>query len=125
MRMTSAFALRRAFAAPRPPKPPPTITTRGVFDFRSSAPLRELRLASFIHPFLKLLNPEISEIFAPTTDCVGETSGPEDGDQPCCSIASFINRLPVSRSGPIPLPGKTTDRCLRPGNNFLGSGPLG
>src|SRR2546422_10263574 len=61
MRMTSTGAFRRAFAVARPPKPPPTITTRGVFDVCSSAPLIELRLASFIHPFLKLLRPEISE----------------------------------------------------------------
>src|SRR3954469_25625922 len=61
MRMTSTGALPRALAAARPPKPPPTITTRGVFDFRSSAPLIELRLASFINLFLKLLRPGISE----------------------------------------------------------------
>src|SRR6266550_2411213 len=61
MRMTSTGAFRRTLAAARPPKPPPTITTRGVFDVCSSAPLIELRLASFIHPFLKLLTPEISE----------------------------------------------------------------
>src|SRR5438093_3917705 len=61
MRMTSTGAFPRAFAAARPPKPPPTITTRGAFDFRSSAPLIELRLASFINPFLKLLRQEISE----------------------------------------------------------------
>src|SRR5436190_23238340 len=61
MRMTSTGAFPRAFAAARPPKPPPTITTRGVFDLCSSAPLIELRLASFINLFLKLLRPEISE----------------------------------------------------------------
>src|SRR5439155_24869049 len=61
MRMTSTGAFPRALAAARPPKPPPTITTRGVFDVCPSAPLIELRLASFIHPFLKLRNPEISE----------------------------------------------------------------
>src|SRR6266566_10147009 len=61
MRMTSTGAFPRALAAAKPPKPPPTITTRGAFDFRSSAPLIELRLASFIHPFLNLLRPEISE----------------------------------------------------------------
>src|SRR6202035_4516407 len=61
MRMTSTGAFPRALAAARPPNPPPTITTRGVFDACSSAPLIELRLASFIHPFLKLLRPEISE----------------------------------------------------------------
>src|SRR5881396_1405037 len=59
--MTSAGAFPRALAAARPPKPPPTITTRGLFASCSSAPLIELRLASFIHPFLKLLRPEISE----------------------------------------------------------------
>src|SRR5207244_9364936 len=61
MRMTSTGAFPRALAAARPPKPPPTITTRGVFDFRSSAPLIELRLVSFIHPFLKLSKSAISE----------------------------------------------------------------
>src|SRR2546430_10587362 len=61
MRMTSTGAFPRALAAARPPKPPPTITTRGVFDVCSSAPLIELRLASFIHPFLNLLWREISE----------------------------------------------------------------
>src|SRR6267378_2765612 len=61
MRMTSTGAFPRALAAARPPKPPPTITTRGVFDFRSSAPLIELRLESFIHSFLKLSKSAISE----------------------------------------------------------------
>src|SRR5438552_11171446 len=61
MRMTSTGAFPRALAAARPPKPPPTITTRGVFDFRSSAPLIELRLVSFIHPFLKLSKSAISD----------------------------------------------------------------
>src|SRR5438876_7180279 len=61
MRMTWTGAFRRALAAARPPKPPPTITTRGVFDVCSSAPLIELRLASFINLFLKLLRPKISE----------------------------------------------------------------
>src|SRR6266403_4547063 len=61
MRMTSTGAFPRALAAARPPKPPPTINTRGVFDVGSSAPLMELRLASFIHTFLKLLGAEISE----------------------------------------------------------------
>src|SRR6059058_6697750 len=61
MRMTSTGAFPRALAAAKPPKPPPTITTRGVFDVCASAPLIELRLASFIQPFLKLLRPEISE----------------------------------------------------------------
>src|SRR4026207_615385 len=60
MRMTSTGALPRALAAARPPKPPPTITTRGVVDVCSSARLIELRLASFIHPFLKLSKSEIS-----------------------------------------------------------------
>src|SRR5437867_5102312 len=59
--MTWTGALPRALAAARPPKPPPTITTRGVFDVCSSAPLIELRLASFINLFLKLLAPEIPE----------------------------------------------------------------
>src|SRR3954451_14768861 len=59
--MTSTGAFPSAWAAARPPKPPPTITTRGVFGLCSSAQLIELRLASFIHPFLKLLRPEISE----------------------------------------------------------------
>src|SRR4029077_12255961 len=59
--MPSTGAFPRALAAARPPKPPPTITTRGVFDVCSSAPLIELRFESFIHPFLKLLGPEISE----------------------------------------------------------------
>src|SRR6266567_8336694 len=68
MRMTWTGALRRAFAAPRPPKPPPTITTRGVFDSRPSAPSIELRLASFIHPFLKLLRSEISQKLLSPTD---------------------------------------------------------
>src|SRR6266436_5841419 len=61
MRMTSTGAFPRALAAARPPKPPPTITTRGAFDFRSSAPLIELRLESFIHSFLKLSKSAISE----------------------------------------------------------------
>src|SRR5947209_18545410 len=61
MRMTSTGAFPRALAAARPPKPPPTITTRGVFDLCSSAPLIELRLELFIHSFLKLSSPEISE----------------------------------------------------------------
>src|SRR5437660_12247872 len=61
MRMTSTGALPRALAAARPPKPPPTITTRGVFDVCSSAPLIELRLASFINLFLKLLRRGVSE----------------------------------------------------------------
>src|SRR3954468_19590977 len=61
MRIISTGALPRALAAARPPKPPPTITTLGVFDVCSSAPLIELRLASFIQPFLKLQRPEISK----------------------------------------------------------------
>src|SRR6266404_640948 len=61
MRMTSTGAFPRALAAARPPKPPPTITTRGVFDSCPSAPLIELRFESFIHPFLNLLWREISE----------------------------------------------------------------
>src|SRR2546421_1085315 len=59
--MTWTGAFPSALAAAKPPKPPPTITTRGAFDFRSSAPLIELRLALFIHFFLKLLRPGISE----------------------------------------------------------------
>src|SRR5437588_12338593 len=61
MRMTSTGALPRTLAAARPPKPPPTITTRSVFDVCSSAPLIEFKLASFIYSFLKLLIPDISE----------------------------------------------------------------
>src|SRR5438105_11518922 len=61
MRMTSTGAFPRSLAAAKPPKPPPTITTRGDFDFRASALSIELTLASFIHPFLKLLGIEISE----------------------------------------------------------------
>src|SRR4029077_1607072 len=78
MRMTSTGAFPRALAAARPPKPPPTITTRGVFDVCSSAPLIELRLASFIHPFLKLLRPEISEnlLFLP----IGGKADPRQED---------------------------------------------
>src|SRR6266705_4547510 len=53
--MTSIGAFPRALAAARPPKPPPTITTRGVFGVRSCASSIELRLASVIYPFLKLL----------------------------------------------------------------------
>src|SRR6266513_2257000 len=59
--MTSTGTLPRTLAAARPPTPPPTTTTRGVFEVCSSAPLIELRLASFIHPFLNLLWCEISE----------------------------------------------------------------
>src|SRR5437899_12750580 len=59
--MTSTGAFPSALAAARPPNPPPTITTRGVFVVCSSAPLIELRLASFINLFLKLLRPGISE----------------------------------------------------------------
>src|SRR5260370_19437994 len=75
MRMTSTGAFPRALAEARPPKPPPTITTRGVFDVCSSAPLIELRLASFIHPFLKLLSAEISEILVFLADRDGQVSG--------------------------------------------------
>src|SRR5947208_2494284 len=78
MRMTSTGAFPSAFAAARPPKPPPTITTRGVFDLCSSAPLIELRLASFIHFFLKLSKSEISENlrdFAPARRCA--PAGPQ------------------------------------------------
>src|SRR6478735_6660493 len=59
--MTSTGAFPRALAAARPPKPPPTITTRGLFASCASAPLIELRLESFIHSFLKPLCAEISE----------------------------------------------------------------
>src|ERR1700675_4171816 len=75
MRMTSTGAFPSALAAARPPKPPPTITTRGVFDLCSSAPLIELRLASFIHPFLKLLRPEISKNLGFSRWRVGQVSG--------------------------------------------------
>src|SRR3954447_11659537 len=75
MRMTSTGALPRALAAARPPKPPPTITTRGVFDVCSSAPLIELRLASFINLFLKLLRPGISENLGFLADRNGQVSG--------------------------------------------------
>src|SRR5580765_8959388 len=68
MRMTSTGALPRALAAAKPPKPPPTITTRGVFDLCSPAPLIEFKLASFIHPFLKLLSAEISQKLLSPTD---------------------------------------------------------
>src|ERR1700675_1804139 len=61
MRMTSTGAFPRALAAARPPKPPPTITTRGLFVVRSSESSIELRLASFIHLFLKLSKSAISE----------------------------------------------------------------
>src|SRR6266404_4506325 len=75
MRMTSTGAFPRALAAARPPKPPPTITTRGGFDLCPSAPLRELRLALFIHPFLKLPKPEISENLVFLADRDGQVSG--------------------------------------------------
>src|SRR6476619_1453561 len=61
MRMTSTGAFPSALAAARPPKPPPTITTRGLFASWPSAPLIEFRLESFIHSFLKPLSAEISE----------------------------------------------------------------
>src|SRR6266536_2761215 len=61
MRMTSTGAFPSALAAARPPKPPPTITMRGLFASCPSAPLIELRLELFIHSFLKLSSPEISE----------------------------------------------------------------
>src|SRR3954447_17119830 len=75
MRMTSTGAFPRALAAARPPKPAPTITTRGVFDVCSSAPLIELRLASFIHPFLKLPRAGISENLSFLADRDGKVSG--------------------------------------------------
>src|SRR5947207_6447682 len=94
MRMTSTGALRRALAAARPPKPPPTITTRAVFDVCSSAPLIELRLASFIHPFLKLLRPEISENLGFLADRDGQVSG----EQTAAYQASqkLISRIRIS-----------------------------
>src|ERR1700686_1715728 len=61
MRMTSTGAFPRALAAARPPKPPPTMTTRGVCGFRPSPCPFELRVESLIYLFLKLLSPEISE----------------------------------------------------------------
>src|SRR5437879_3145623 len=67
MRMTSTGAFPRALAAARPPKPPPTMTTRGLCGF-GCCPF-ELRVESLIYFFLKLLSPEISENlrdFAPT-----------------------------------------------------------
>src|SRR3954464_9953841 len=73
--MTSTGAFRRALAAARPPKPPPTITTRGVFGVCSSAPLRELRLALFIHLLLKLPRPEISENLGFLGNRGGDASG--------------------------------------------------
>src|SRR6266478_6029257 len=75
MRMTSTGAFPSALAAARPPKPPPTITTRGVFDVCPSAPLIELRFESFIHPFLKLLRPEISENLSFSRRRDGQVSG--------------------------------------------------
>jgi hypothetical protein len=65
--MTSTGAFPRALAAARPPKPPPTITTRGVFDL-CSAPSIEFKLASFIYLFLKLLIREISQKLLSPTD---------------------------------------------------------
>src|SRR6266404_5456739 len=82
MRMTSAGAFPRALAAARPPKPPPTITTRGVFEVCSSVPLIELRLASFIHPFLKLLSPEISENLGFSRQRLGEGQISAPNEQP-------------------------------------------
>src|SRR5690349_21216033 len=79
MRMTSTGAFPRALAAASPPNPPPTITARGVFDLCSSAPLIELRLASFMHPFLKLATLEISENLVFLADRDGQVSGEPDG----------------------------------------------
>src|SRR5207237_159756 len=58
---TGAFP--RALAAARPPKQPPTTTTRGVFDVCSSAPLIEFKLESFIYSFLNLLIPDYYAIY--------------------------------------------------------------
>src|SRR6266498_5483508 len=83
MRMTSTGALPRALAAARPPKPPPTITTRGVFDVRSSAPLIELRLAVFINLFLKLPRSEISENLGVFSPAVGKGPRPALPPEQC------------------------------------------
>src|SRR5258706_9120192 len=99
MRMTSTGALPRALAAARPPKPPPTITTRGVFDVRSSAPLIELRLASFIHLFLKLSKSAISENLGFSRRPRWSGQRQTDGSVPICNLiylfsaqgAPFIN----------------------------------
>src|SRR5229473_2838155 len=60
MRMTSTGAFPRALAAARPPKPPPPITTRGVYGLDPPPCPFELRVESLIYLFLKLLRPEIS-----------------------------------------------------------------
>src|SRR6266446_3241630 len=75
MGMTSTGAFPRALAAARPPKPPPTITTRGVFDFRSSTPLIELRLASFIICFSSFRSPKSQRILVFLADRDGRVSG--------------------------------------------------
>src|SRR5882724_6557395 len=78
MRMTSTGAFPRALAAARPPKPPPTMTTRGVRGFCPSPCPFELRIESLIYLFLKLLSPEISENLrdlAPA--CHSAPAGPE------------------------------------------------
>src|SRR6266446_10216294 len=111
MRMTSTGAFRRALAAARPPKPPPTITTRGVFDVCSSAPSTELRLESFIHLFLKLVALEISLNFASTNDSqTGLPSLSLSADHYLFPNASFIICRARADNGPIPLP----DRNHRP-----------
>src|ERR1700688_388992 len=61
MRMTSTGALPSALDAARPPKPPPTMTTRGLCGFCPSPCPFELRVESLIYLFLKLPSPEISE----------------------------------------------------------------
>src|SRR4051794_3787893 len=99
MRMTSTGAFPSALAEARPPKPPPTITTRGVFDRCSCAPLRELRLASFIHPFLKLLRPGISENLNFLADGDGQVSGEQTAA--CHAIQKRIRRIRISVVMPI------------------------
>src|SRR6266478_3365725 len=113
MRMTSTGAFPRALAAARPPKPPPTITTRGVFDVCPSPPLIELRLASFIHSFLKLLRPKISEnLFFLQTAIVssGANRRPAEAVILCQSLAfsdRFFHHLPRScRQWSHPIPGE-------------------
>src|SRR5713101_3201098 len=78
MRMTSTGAFPRALAAARPPKPPPTITTRGLCGFRPSPCPFELRVESLIYLFLKLLSPEISENLLFSTDWWGTEPRQED-----------------------------------------------
>src|SRR4029077_10346742 len=82
MRMTSTGVFPSALAAARPPKPPPTITTRGLFASCASAPLIELRLESFIHSFLKPLCAEISENLGFLADRDGQVSGEQTASCP-------------------------------------------